>query len=206
MGRALSVSDLLAKKYKVFDFSGEWFNAFRKPEQKGVWFIWGNSGNGKNRFVTQLSKELANYGRVVVNELEEGSSMTVQDAVRESGLVEVKRKVLYINEPMHELSQRLCKQKAPDFVIINSFQYTQLTYKQYISFKEKHKDKLIIFTSHADGKRPSGRSAVSVMYDASLKIWVEGYKAFSKGRYIGPTGEYTIWPEGASNYWGEYQE
>ena len=40
-----------------------------------------------------------------------------------------------------------------------------------------------------------------VMYDASLKIWVEGYKAFSKGRYIGPTGECTVFEEGAKRYW-----
>ena len=41
------------------------------------------------------------------------------------------------------------------------------------------------------------------MYDATLKIWVEGFKAFSKGRYIGPKGSLTIWPEGAMRYWQE---
>ena len=41
------------------------------------------------------------------------------------------------------------------------------------------------------------------MYDATLKIWVEGFKAFSKGRFIGQTGEFTIWDEGAERYWGE---
>jgi len=40
-----------------------------------------------------------------------------------------------------------------------------------------------------------------VMYDADLKIWVEGYVAFSKGRYQGSTGEYTIWEKGAYDYW-----
>jgi len=61
---------------------------------------------------------------------------------------------------------------------------------------------LLIFISHADGKFPAGRSAKSVMYDATLKIYVEGYKAFSKGRYIGEKGEYTVWPEKAVAYWG----
>ena len=41
------------------------------------------------------------------------------------------------------------------------------------------------------------------MYDATLKIWVEGFKAFSKGRFIGEKGNYTIWEEGANKYWGE---
>lgn len=39
------------------------------------------------------------------------------------------------------------------------------------------------------------------MYDASLKIWVEGYKAFSKGRFFGSTGEITLWRQGAEEYW-----
>ena len=68
--------------------------------------------------------------------------------------------------------------------------------------EEQHKDKLLIFLSHAAGSSPRGSAAVGVMYDATLKIWVEGYKAFSKGRFIGPTGEYTIWDEGAARYWG----
>lgn len=41
------------------------------------------------------------------------------------------------------------------------------------------------------------------MYDATLKIWVEGFKAFSKGRFIGDTGEYTIWGEGAEKVLGK---
>ena len=45
-------------------------------------------------------------------------------------------------------------------------------------------------------------AAKKVMFDATLKIYVEGFKAFSKGRFIGPTGEYTIWQEGAERYWG----
>ena len=72
-----------------------------------------------------------------------------------------------------------------------------------LKMKQEFPKKLFIFTSQADGKNPKGRSAVSVMYDASLKIWIEGYRAFSKGRYIGDNGGiFTIWDEGANNYWG----
>lgn len=53
---------------------------------------------------------------------------------------------------------------------------------------------------------PAGKAAKSVMYDASLKIWVEGYKAISKGRFIGKTGEYVIWDDGARGYWGTDDE
>jgi hypothetical protein len=93
--------------------------------------------------------------------------------------------------------------KSPGIVIVDSFQYFQMSYKQYLKFKKSLSGKLIIFISHADGKEPSGRSAKSVAYDATLKIWVEGHKAISKGRYLGPTGEYVIWPEKAAVYWGK---
>ncbi len=204
MSRALSVSDLLNKKYKTLSFSGKWFEAFGEPETKGVWFIWGQSGNGKTSFSLQLCKELSRFGRVAYNSLEEGSSMTMQNAFKAAGMGAIKRKLLLLCEPVDELSERLLKPKSPDFVVIDSFQYSRLSFAQYLDFKRKHHNKLIIFISQADGKQPGSRAAKSVMFDASLKIWVEGYKAFSKGRYIGPNGGmYTIWEKGAALYHGQ---
>lgn len=200
--RAVSVTELLAKKYRTLDFRGEWFDAFGQPENCGVWFIWGASGNGKSRFVAQLCKELSRFGRVAYNSLEEATSFTIQQSFMDAGLAEVKRRVIVVNENIEDLSLRLLEPKSPQFVIVDSFQYTRMNYAQYISFKERHRNKLIVFVSHADGKQPSGRSARGVMFDASLKVWVEGFKAFSKGRYIGANGgEYTIWVEGAQKYW-----
>lgn len=202
MKRGLSITDLLNKKYDTIPFEGGWLDAFSTPESTGVWFIWGGSGNGKSRFVLQLCKELCRTGMIgLYNSLEEADAMTLQEAVRETGLQEANRRLRVINENMTDLSERLKKRRSPDFVVIDSFQYSELNYPQYKKFKETHKNKLIIFVSHADGRQPSGRSAKSVMFDASLKIWVEGYTATSKGRYIGTNGgTYTIWKEGAEIY------
>lgn len=203
MKRAYSPSEILNMNKKVFDFEGEWYDAFGVPEQLGVWFVWGNSGNGKTSFVMQLARELARFGKVAYNALEEGTSKTVQDAIERFELHELDGRLQFLCESLDVLTARLAKRRSPDFVIVDSFQYSQLTYKQYITFKEANANKLIIFVSHADGKRPSGRSAVSVMYDAALKVWVEGYRAFSKGRYIGEVGHMDVWKQGAMNYWGE---
>lgn len=204
MSRALSVSDVLSMKKDTLPFEGAWKEAFGEPERTGVWLVWGRSGNGKTSFVLQLCKELCKWGHVVYDSLEEGDSLTMQNAFRRHSMLDVRGRLVLLDcESMEDLSERLSKRKSAEFVVVDSFQYTQMNYKQYVKFKEAHKDKLLIFVSHARGTMPAGRSAVSVMFDASLKVWVEGYKAFSKGRYIGSKGIYTIWAEKARQYWGE---
>jgi len=202
MARALSVKDVLSMKKAVFSFDGKWQDAFGKPERTGVWFIWGNSGNGKSSFVMQLCKELCKYGRVAYDSLEEGDSLSMQNSFIRHGMSAANKRMQLLNcEPIAELSERMSRHKSPDFYVVDSFQYSQMSYKEYIKFKEKHRDKLIIFISHADGRNPAGRAAKSVMYDASLKIWVEGWRAFSKGRFIGSTGKFDVWEEGSTRYW-----
>jgi len=204
MARALSTTQLLRKNYRLLGFDGAWADAFGTPEAAGVWFVWGNSGNGKTTFVLSLVKYLAQFDRVVINSLEESSSHTMQEAFWRVGMNEVARKVTLVErEPMPEFAERLGRRKSQGIAVIDSFQYADLNYPAYRKLKERFPHKLIIFVSHADGKMPAGRTAKSVMYDASLKIWVEGYKAFSKGRYIGPVGHYTVFAEGAAKYWGE---
>ena len=202
--RALTVKEILNKKRQTFPFEGKWADAFGQPERTGVWFVWGRSGNGKTSFVMQLIEELCKYDRVAFDSMEEGDSLSMRQKLVRHGLSKVGSRFHLLNaEPMSDLKERLARRKSYNIIVIDSFQYTQMSYKDYIQFKEQNKDKLIIFISHAKGNLPRGSAAEGVMYDATLKIWVEGFKAFSKGRFIGPTGEFTIWDEGAERYWGE---
>lgn len=200
---AKGVKELLNMKFETLPFEGAWYDAFGTPERVGVWMIWGNTGSGKTTFVMKLCKELCRFGRVVYNSLEEGVCLTMQNTVKRAGMLEVNRRFLLVCESLEELSLRMNRQKSPDFVVIDSFQYTQMSYPQYIKFKEQHRNKLLIFISHACGTNPDGRSAKKVAYDAALKIYVEGKRAHSKGRFIGPVGHFDIWPEEAKRYWGE---
>jgi hypothetical protein len=204
MTRAYSVDDILKKKHKLIEWDGDWYNAFGLVGWVGIWFVWGNSGNGKTSFIIQLMKTLSQFFKIAFVSLEEGSDFTVQKSFLKHGLQEARKRIIVIeDETIEEIEARMLKPKAPHVWIIDSFQYTDMNYKQYREFKHRHRNKLIILISHADGKQPMGRSARSVMYDAALKIWVEGYRAMSKGRYIGPNGGiYTVWPEGEQKYWG----
>ena len=203
MKKALSMVDLMRKNREVYAFEGALQEAFGQPEQNGVWFIWGRSGNGKTAFVLQLCKELTRYGKVAYDSLEEGDSLTMQNALMRVGMGDVGRRFILLNESLKELDTRLKRRRSPDIVVVDSFQYAHIDLKQYEEFIDQHKNKLIIFVSQADGLKPLGRTAQSAMYSASLKIWVEGYRAISKGRYFGNRGYYTIWAERAEEYWGE---
>ncbi|WP_303208652.1 hypothetical protein [Bacteroides oleiciplenus] len=201
---AKGVREMLSMKYDTYPFQGEWFDAFSNPERKGVWLIWGNSANGKTTFAMKLCRYLCQFGRVAYDSLEEGACLTMQNTLMRCGMMDVNRRFLLIdNEDMEQLSLRLKRQKSPDIVVIDSLQYTGISYDEYKAFKEKHSNKLLIFISHADGRLPDGRVARKIMYNASLKIYVEGFRAFSKGRFEGPVGHYDIDPVKAKEYWGE---
>ncbi len=203
MTRTLSAKQVLAIKYKTIELGGIWHDCVGEISRTGVVFFWGNSGNGKTSAVISFCKALCAHGKVLYLSKEEGVELTMQETLRRYGMSECGTRFQIDGQmTIAELDEKLSKPRSANFVVIDSFQYTQMSYKEYIDFKERHRNKLLVFVSHADGKRPAGRSATKVMYDATLKIWVEGYKAFSKGRFIGPTGECTIYEEGARRYWG----
>lgn len=200
--RAISVNEILKKKFIEMPFVGEFKNSFGTPERSGVWIIWGNSGNGKTSFAMQVAKYLAGFGKVAYNSLEEGPRKSLQMAVRRNNMQLVSKKFVILSEDIDALVKRLSKKKSPDIVIIDSFQYTGLTKTEYKTLKQAFPKKLFIFISHAEGKNPEGRPAKFVRYDADVKIRIEGYKAFFTSRFGG--GEpFTIWHEGASEYWAE---
>ena len=203
MERTLSARQLLEVRHRTLPMTGEWGRCVGTINRHGVVFFWGNSGNGKSTAVLSFLKELTSFGKVLYIPFEEGYSLSLQNSIRRIGLAECgPRFQILRNSTLEELEERLSRPKSPEFVALDSFQYMQITYRQYLAFRQKHNNKLLIFISHADGKQPAGRAARSVMYDADLKIWVEGYKAFSKGRFIGETGEAVIWQKGAEDYWG----
>lgn len=203
MARTLSAKQVLTIKFDTIRLGGGWDECVGEIETTGIWFIWGNSGNGKTSAVVSLCKELSAFGKVLYNSREEGVSLTMQNTLRRYGMGELGSRFQLANMSLQELDEKISQQRSPKFVVLDSFQFMGLTYKDFRAFCEKHKNKMLIFVSRTKGRQPEGRAAISAMYDASCKIWVEGYKAFSKGRFVGTTGEMTIWDEGAKKYWSD---
>lgn len=199
--RAVSVDEILKKKFIELQLSGEFQKLLGSPERSGIWLIWGESFNGKSSFCLQLAKELTKSGKVYYNTLEEGARKSLQQSIIRQNMKEVKNRFMIGNrESMSELKERLRRKKSPDIVIIDSIQYTGLNKKEYKALKEEFPNKLFIFISHADGKNPEGSLAKFVKYDADIKIRVEGYKAMCLSRLGGDKEPYTIWAQGASEF------
>lgn len=205
MARALSYKNIEDYKPVELEFTGKWEASFGRPEVKGSWLVWGNSGHGKTRFTLQLCKYLCQFGKVVYNSLEEGLSKSMQNAIIQVGMKETGRRFIFLDmESLTDLERRLEKRKSPDVVIIDSLQYFRMTQKDYDRFKKKFPNKLFVFISHAKGKEPKGSIAESIRYDAFVKVWIEGYTAFPVSRYVknGESEPFTIWTQGADDYWG----
>lgn len=200
MKRALTITDIRNYKTKTYLLDGGLDLALGEVELTGSWIVWGGSANGKTRFALQLAKALAKQVRVAYDSLEEGMSLSMQHAIEEVGFADVKRNFILLDgEGIDELKERLRKQRSPKVVIIDSLQYTGLTYNEYKKLRDEFRSKLFIFISHADGSNPKGAVADSVKYDAFVKIFVEGYRAYPQSRFGGGE-EYTIWEEGAKQY------
>lgn len=197
MKKAMSITNITNRTYETLPFTGEWHDAFSTPERTGAWFIWGASGSGKSEFALQLSAELCKYGNVLYNSREEGVSLSFRNRIERYADHINHKRFHVINETIAELYVRLKKRNSADFILIDSFQYTGLNFDSFVKLKNDFPNKLFIFTSHADGKRPAGRAAKSVQFDVDLKIFVEGFIAKSNGRFIGSKGSYTIWKDGA---------
>ena len=212
MGRAISNKNVLAEQFETADFDGPFLASFGRPELRGVWLIWGDSGSGKTTFTLQLCKYLAGFRRVAYDSLEQGLSLSLQKAWERVGMAEAGSNIILLNkEDLPELRARLRKRKSPEIIVIDSLQYLDKFYmKQFKDLKAEFPDKLFVFISQADkaGKDPDGYIAKKIRYDADIKIKVEGFKAFVTTRYEdrdkGEGGEdFIIWEQGANDYWAE---
>ncbi len=203
MGRALSVDNVLNARFSGLEFDGKWAQAFGQPELAHSWIIWGQSGSGKTTFNMQLAKYISGFERVLYNSLEEGLSASIQAAYKRAGLNKGD-KVTLVSESMKELEDRLSKKKSPKVVIIDSIRYTRFRWSQYERFCQRFPNKVLIWVGHAKGKDPKGSLAQDIRYDAFVKIYVEGFRAFITSRYsMENEGYIDIWQEGAAAYHGD---
>lgn len=206
INRAYSVSNVLSKKFHPLDFTGEWETTLGKPDKAFSAIIYGNTTNGKTEAAIKFAKYLTNFGKVAYNSLEQGLSATMQKSLIRNHMDTVGNSFMLLDrEPFEEMIVRMNKPKSPDFLFIDSVQYTRINKTQYYLLKELmlKKGKGIIWVSQAKGSLPKGALADDIMFDVDLKLWVEGFKLFPDGRLNGGGEPFVIWAQKAAKYWKE---
>ena len=185
------------------DLGDGWDKCLGGIPKTGVMIIWGYSGNGKSGAAMSLCRECAAYGKVLYIASEEGFGMSMQNTVIRYDMASLHTRFQIGVDTFDELMERLDKRESAHVVVIDSPQAMGLKKSQFKAIKEKfaHR-KLLIFVCRAEGKEPLGKVAQEIKYDADIKIWVSGFKAFSHGRFYGETGEKVIWEEGARRAYG----
>lgn len=197
-----TLDNVMRIKEDKINWSEAWVKAFSNPSACGMWFVFGNSANGKSNFCMQLAKELARKLKVLYVPLEEEYTSTFQKLVKQAGLFEVKSNVVFIRKASPaSLNEKLKKRRSPKVIIVDSVQSFTRKYAEIEKLVNDHPDKLFIFISQVEGKKERGSCATDVRFYASQKIWIEGFIAHSLGRY-NQGGKYIIWEEGATKYWG----
>jgi len=206
--KALTVANIQAQKVTRIPFENEFYQAYRQPQNKGVWFVWGSSSSGKSSKIMQLAKAFAFHEKVLYNLLEEDlDDSDVIERVNMFHMHEVKDNFLMQKYNLEELKAYLKKRNSPKVVIIDSATYFFKNFAEYLEFKKMFKNKIIIITAHAQGNNPRSELEKDIMYDAKQKIFVNGFLSVCKGRTIGPNGGlFIIWQEGYEKARGVQQD
>ncbi|WP_304726880.1 ATP-binding protein [uncultured Alistipes sp.] len=207
MERAISNKNMMNAKFEVADFTGKWLASIGKPELRGAWIIYGESGCGKTHFALELLKYLCGFvGRTAYDTVEQGKCRSFQNAWKDAAMHEVGTRVIVLHkEQIKELRERLQKRKSPNVIVIDSITaLIGFTRAVFIELINEFPDKLFIFIAHEENNKPYPAIAQHVRKLSEVKVRVEGFRAFVTTRFKTAEGggeDFTIWDEGAAEYW-----
>lgn len=198
--QALTYENIKNIKRYYIPFSGEFEAVFSRPQDKGVWLIWGASGSGKSSFVMQLVAELGRFYKVLYNTLEEDpEDDDFFERMERCGIESLKSNFHAVQENYAELVQRLSKKQSAKVVIIDSATYFfkgRTAFQDYLNLvRKKFPNKIFIITAHARGNNPEDQLEFDIMHDANMKIRVDAFAAYNKGRKFGRKNPFVIWEE-----------
>ena len=197
MKRSYSTEEILERKFPDLGWGERWREVFGVPADNDTWLIWGASGSGKSSFVMQLAKELAKIDRVVYVGYEEGISKSYQKRLQDFNMKEHHGSYTTVIESYDELTERLKRQRSGKFVIVDSIQMSGWNYAQAEDLIRRFPRKTCIVVSQEEKGEPLGFDAKRLLYLASVKIKVAGYRAYSKGRYSeNPAVSFPVWQKG----------
>ena len=169
----------------------------------------GDSSNGKTTGIGMLIDDLVpSFNcKVAYISYEEGAAKSMQQVlVHDLKLNEKHGNCLDVYDHMtfEQLDYYMSRRKSQKIWVIDSIQASGLTKEQVLYLMKKYTTgkgtKILIYVSWAEGKLPQGAEAKAARYMAMVKVRVEGFIGFIKGRFRGKQN-FIIWEKGAKDYW-----
>jgi hypothetical protein len=170
---AISLESLKNKKFKTLPFSDKWQDLIGTPEANFCMMVYGKPGQGKSYFTLELSEYLAsNFGDVLFNSSEEGSSLSLQNKV-----VNLNPENIFLGRADDIKSlQFLLTQSPYKFVVIDSINHMNITPEDLRKLRGLHPTKgfICIFQSTKSG---DFKGSNEYEHDADISIKIENRKA-----------------------------
>lgn len=197
--RAHSYEDIERIKFKTIKVDSEWQEHLGEPQLgNSHWLVYGGSGQGKTSYVLQAVKQMClNSQKVHYNTSEEGMKKGFQMALKRNNMKGVSG-FNYHQESIDQLTARLSRQRQPKIVVIDSVQYffRKKRGEHYFEFISQFQNTTFIWISGADGKKPKGKIADDIYYDADIVINVSDYNAVVEKNRFEAYEPRVIWQQG----------
>lgn len=190
MSRALSASNVYAKKHKTFQFEGVYKEVFgEEPSTNGIWLIYGKEKNGK----TWGTLILANYLSKMTNKIhyisaEEGVDLEFKRALQRAQISPENKRIQFSEyETVEEIYKRLKKQRPPSVVVLDNLTIynDELKASGIKKLKKDFPNTLFICLAHEERNKPYTATATMARKLAKVIIRVEGLQLKISGRVPG---------------------
>jgi hypothetical protein len=205
--KVLGTYQFQQKKFKLMGLKGEFAPHLGDVPFAFQMIVIGNSGNGKTEYCIRLAKTLAKHGKVAWLSYEQGHGYDLQQAVNRNKMHDVSGQ-FYIIDPnesrtdgksyLEELDEYLKARNSPDFIFIDSVDYTKFNFDDYTYLKNKYgKRKTFIFISHANGKKPKSAIGERILYDGGIGVYIDRFIGFVNKNRFGGEADFMVYEQRA---------
>jgi hypothetical protein len=206
--KVLGVKQFHQMRFKFLPLESQWEATLGRVPHNFIAVVYGFSGNGKTEFCVQLAKMLTNFGTVGWLSYEQRHGSDLQAATMRNKMDECSGSFYPIDpiaqiEPgvslLEDLDRYLKKRSSPDFIFIDSLDYTGFTWEDYVYLKNRygHK-KTFIFIAHST-KSGALKKAITerIVFDGGMGVFVHHYIAEPIKNRFGGFEPFVVWEDRA---------
>lgn len=192
--RNYSVSDIYNWRIGRVPLPDEWSAHMGNLAENFRMLIEGKPGHGKTEYLLQLCKVLAqHYGKVNYNNVEQGRSASLQEAMIRNKMNEIPAGRFLMAEKSQRTFKpwfaRLQRPNSGRVVCLDSTDYMKLTIDEFKELHERFKQKSIVLVCWND---PFSPDAKKIRYMCDIKVDVHDFKARIRSRF-GGNKTHVIW-------------